>query len=559
VHTAKTVYAENSHPLVYSEGVLRHISHQGFNAVYIWTNLEVMTHQSKVFPELNDPNAPANYARLKKLVDQARPLGIDVFCHLATNHHHSVPGTFYARHPDCPGTAFANSMCTSNPEVRRYQAESIRHLFEFAPGLKGVELIYDCEGYMHCGIGNQKACPRCRDRKTEDIAAEALTNIYRAVKQANPDGEMIAWTYTLGRPSWVVKTIPKLPKGIIVQFDFSKGAPIERDGIRAVTGDYNITTLGPPQSFVDYYHQARDLGLKVSAKTEHCISQEFTTVPYIPCLRQWRDRTEKLAQFELDGIFTNWLHYGYTPSRPAEILMWYSWTGAPPLEELLGQMARRDFGPAAAAHVTAAWEHFTRGIRQFPYSDPVARYPGPLQKGPSHPLFLDPAVKNFGPCRAWQNDLRWTSPWGPTVTAKYLKQVESEYEAGIAEFEKARAASNPLFSSALDGETRIAETIRRSVHSMLNLIRWIPLRDAYAKELPGTKRESIRKQLVAIAEDELANARAALPIAQADSRLGASSEGDGLQRGGAFTPSLIARKIGMIEDMLQRDLGVAEQ
>ena len=155
VHTSKTVYEENSHPLVYSDALLRHISHQGFNAIYVWTNLETMATQSKVFPELDDPAAPANYARLAELIAQAKPLGIDVFCHLATNHHRAVPESFYAKHPDCRGVAFANRCVPAIPQVREYLAESIRHLFQFAPGLKGVELIYDCEGFMHCGIDNK--------------------------------------------------------------------------------------------------------------------------------------------------------------------------------------------------------------------------------------------------------------------------------------------------------------------------------------------------------------------------------------------------------------------
>ena len=359
VHTPKTAYDENSHTLVYSEELLRHISHQGFNAIFIWTNIETMATQSKVFPELDDPAAPANYARLNELIAMAKPLGIDVFCHLATNHHRPVPEWFYEKHPDCRGVGFANSMCTTNPQVREYLGESIRHLFQFAPGLTGVELIYDCEGFMHCGLAKKKTCPRCRDRKTSEIIAEILTTIDAAVKEAKPGAEMIAWTYRhYYQPraeQWVPEMLPLIPKSVIVQFDFSRGSDVTIDGIQSVAGDYNISTLGPPKVFVKNYNLAKELGLKVSTKTEHAISQEFVTVPYIPCLRQWHDRCEKMAQYDLDAIFCNWLHYGYTPSRPAEILMWYSWTGAPPLEQLLDQMARRDFGNAAATRIADAW------------------------------------------------------------------------------------------------------------------------------------------------------------------------------------------------------------
>ena len=49
---------------------------------------------------------------------------------------------------------------------------------------------------------------------------------------------------------------------------------------------------------------------------------------------------------------------------------------------------------------------------------------------PAQPFFLDAAVKNFGPARAWQNDLKWTEPWGPATTARYFRLVEEWYAKG---------------------------------------------------------------------------------------------------------------------------------
>ena len=51
----------------------------------------------------------------------------------------------------------------------------------------------------------------------------------------------------------------------------------------------------------------------------------------------------------------------------------------------------------------------------------------------------------------------------------------------------------------------------------------------------------------------------ALALAEADSRLGATSEGAGVRRGGLFTPSLIRYKIGMLEDVLDRQLAGPSQ
>ena len=553
-------YTETSQPLLYTDGLLQRIAHQGFNAIWVWLNVEEATFESRIFPELNDKAGATRCARLADLTARARRFGIDVYCYFATNYHHPVPESFYAAHPDARGVGYNNAMCSSNDQVRAYYAETVANLFRHVPALKGLIVIFDSEGFFYCGNSDntRRACPRCKESSCEQLALQLLTTLNDAVHTGGADRELVAWPYSTASgdaDSWVLRLTAKLPQDILFQAGFSKGSIAEKDGIRHVTGDYNISTIGPPAQFVRAYTAARRAGLTVMAKTEHAISQEFITVPYIPCLQQWYRRIEKMAQYELGGFLANWCHYGYTPSPPAEIMMWYSWTGAPPIDTLLLRMARRDYGPAAATHVVAAWSHFTRGIQHFPYSDPVARTPGPLQKGPSQPLLLDPAIKSFGPWRSWQNDLKWTRPWGPAITAKYLGLLEQEFAAGCAELRRARREPSGAQQAALDRELGAAETIRRSVHTILNLIEWIPVRDAYAAAAAGPERDALRAQLLRIARDELANARAALLVVQADSRLGASSAGvSGLQRGGLFTPALIRYKIGLLEDVLDRQL-----
>jgi hypothetical protein len=79
-------------------------------------------------------------------------------------------------------------------------------------------------------------------------------------------------------------------------------------------------------------------------------------------------------------------------------------------EELLGLIARCDFGASAAPHVLQAWRSFSDAIQQYPFSGPVAL--GVVQKGPAHPLFFSPDYQprhNSG--KQFKNDLSWTQPW----------------------------------------------------------------------------------------------------------------------------------------------------
>ncbi len=553
-----TKYTEVSQPLLYTDGLLQRISHQGFNGLWVWVNTEEVTLDSKVFPEFNDPQAPLRFARLNDLCQRAKRFGIDVYIYYSQYCHHWVPESFYKKHPDARGTDWGNALCTSNAMVRDYLGETARTLVRNVPGIRGMIVIYNGEGLYYCGSTEDRRahCPRCRKRTCEDIAAEYIKVLYDALKTGGADKELVIWPYGgHGPEAWTSKVIRMVPRDVIFQADFSKGAVIEKDGIRHATGDYNIATIGPPPHFVDQYNAAKNAGLRMMVKTEHAISQEFITVPYIPCMRQWYRRVSAMSECTLDGLLGNWCHYGYTPSRPAELLMWYSWDASPAIDDLLIRMAQRDFGNKAAPHVVSAWEHFSVGIQHYPYSDPVARIPGPIQKGPTQPLLLDPDKKMGLPWRSWHNDLKWTAPWGPQITAKHFRLLEGEYSAGIADLEKARGLIDEPGSRAdIDKEIGIARMIRASVHTILNFIDWVPLRDAYAKAPPGAERERLRQQLIRIARDELANVQAALPVAEADSRLGASSEGGGMMRGGLFTPALIRHKIGLTEDLIERQL-----
>ena len=552
-------YIETSFPLPYTDGLLARISHQGFNAVWLIVQHGEVVVDSKVFPGLNNPQAERRIQRIRDLVSRGKRFGIDVILYYG-NEFCSVPKTFYEKRPDTKGVGpcyvGGKALCSSHPEVKEFVAETTRELFRRVPGLGGLCEIYDSEVYKHCACaGQQKACPRCKDFAAEDIAVDALAVIDRAMREVDPDADHIAWTYLGHFKPWAAKAIPKFPKKMIFQANFARHVPIVRGGVTNRAEDYIICEVGPSDYFTAMMKTAKAAGRRRAAKTEHATALSFVTVPYYPCMQQWCARAEKLSEFSLDTLWATYCHYGYTPGRTADVLKGYSWTDGPRGDELLRLIARRDFGPGTEDHVLAAWEHFTRGMRHFPYSNGVNKYPGPLQTGPSQPLFLDPEEKAMGTARAWQNDLKWCRPWGPKLTAECFGKMVEEFDQGLECLRKARKVATDCGKFELDREIGVAETMKRSAVSMINMIRWIPLRDAYAAASAGTEKEAIRKRLIAVGRDELANAKAALAYVEADSRLGAASNGNGSPgRGGLFTAALISKKIGFLEDTLQRRL-----
>jgi cephalosporin-C deacetylase-like acetyl esterase len=528
-------YTETSREPLYTDGLLRRISRDGFNGIWVWLNVEEAVIDSAVLPELNDAEARLRLARLSALARRAARYGIDVWVYLATGYNRHMPEWFYARRPELRGQGWGNPLCISQRLTREFYAETVRRIFERAPELAGLVVIYDSEGFFHCANEerNHSRCPRCRQRPREELTRDLLVLIRDAMLQAGgPEKRLIAWNYGYDT-RWLERLFALLPKDIIHQCDFSKGGLVERDGIRHLTGDYNLTLVGPPDHWVEQYRITQKLGLKFIAKTEHAISQEFVFVPYIPAMEQWLARIRKMREFHLEGWFGNWSHYGYTPSPPPRLINRMSWDPEPaePLEEL----ARMEYGPEAAPSVLQAWRRFSEAIREFPYSDHVARVPGPLQKGPSHPFFLDASIASFGRWRSWQNDLEWTRPWGREVAAKYLRRVREGFAEGARLLERAPAAQS---------EYRIARTIVSALDTTLNLVEWIEARDRGAPP----------ERLLEILERERANVEAILPILEADSRLGFASDGGGIIRGGLFTPELVRWKLGYLEDVMFRQI-----
>jgi dienelactone hydrolase len=546
-------YTETSRPLLYTDGLLQRISRDGFNGIWIWLNTEEAAMKSEVFPELDDPEAPARFERLADTARRAKRFGIDVYVYLATGYNHHIPASFYEKHPEVKGYGWGSPMETTIPRVRQYHAEIVKNLFRSAPGVKGIVVIFDSEGFYYSGTNeaNRRKCSTCQNMTQEEIALQLLTNLNDAMRSAGgPNKELIAFSYGRNVP-WVERLIPMLPKSILLQNDFSKGGTVVRDGVTHVTGDYNLTLIGPPDTFVRQREAARKAGLRFITKTEHAVSQEFVFTPYIPAMEQWARRIEKIRGFETQGVFANWCHYGYLASPPAQLLNEMAFDPALPVEAQLRSVAVRNYGSKAAPFVLRAWHHFSEGIVQFPYSDNVARLPGPLQKGPSHPFFLDPAITNFGAWRAWQNDLGWTKPWGPAIAAKYLSRVRDEFRKGTALLAEARSTAGETHREAIAAEWRIGTLLESSLETVLHLIEWIEARDRFYQ---AADKRALGRKLQDILIAERANVQRVLPLLDQDSRLGYASEGGGIVRGGLFTPELVRWKLGQIDNTLSVEL-----
>lgn len=162
----------------------------------------------------------------------------------------------------------------------------------------------------------------------------------------------------------------------------------------------------------------------------------------------------------------------------------------PPGEELLDDLAAARYGRAAVDHALRAWRSFSDAVRAFPYSDPVARSPGPFQKGPTHPLWLVPNAAGRRRWRSWQNDLDWTDPFGPDIVRASFAAMERHQSRGLAALRRAIPLTSGRDRTRLRRDIDLALVWWSAVETMIAVIDTTRARD----DFPAFRRIAERHQ-----------------------------------------------------------------
>ena len=136
--------------------------------------------------------------------------------------------------------------------------------------------------------------------------------------------------------------------------------------------------------------------MRVYSKVDTFSSWQFGTAAYLPFPHQWHERYVALEKYGVNGTLESWSS-GYNPNFIAELRAWFCWSDAPPLEDLLGAMATRDFGAGGKDAVLKAWDHFSRAIRLVPDTGPNMGTNNAI----GNPLFFQEAARARGHVHAF--------------------------------------------------------------------------------------------------------------------------------------------------------------
>jgi hypothetical protein len=326
-----------------------------------------------------------------------------------------------------------------------------------------------------------------------------------------------------------------------------------------------------------------------NADTFVCGAQ-LRTIPYLPFPYQWHARYKALEKYGVNGTLESWTS-GYSPSFMTELRAWFCWSDSPPLEELLGAIAARNFGTGQEKDVLKAWDLFSQAIRLVPDTGPTMG----TSNAVANPIFLQqPPARAATFKYAWADSEKWmgylgaeVNPYWPFTLSRvfffpdftnrtnkaelyaravsgiqaakddrilpvFLKQLRLAADRLGEGLELYRAAA--LESPASKRETALrevimAEQIQRMLLSNQAILEFEDLRLRLASEQDVRKAGGILDRMETILRQEIARTELSLLAVTRDSRLGFWLECDYL-----YTPYSLGEKLAVLRETLEKQL-----
>ena len=469
------------------------------------------------------------------------------------------------------------------PESEAGLRRLVRDIVKEFPDIQGYVLLTEGFWYKKWGGGHGAS-----EEYMQDWArnwSRAVGIVAEECHRVNPAIEILPWEYNIDfRPQNVDMKryfIQQLPADTIPLLTWENGKSFEIDGLQGYLRDYSMSQVGPAEVTQAQIEEARRRGMKVysNADTFVCGAQ-LQTVPYHPFPYQWYDRYKALEKYGVNGTLESWSS-GYTPNFMTELRAWYCWSDAPPLEELLGAIAARNFGAGEKDMVLKAWDLFSQAIRLVPDTGPTMGTSNAI----GNPLFFqEPPARTATFKHSWTDHDevdgvfgrrdsiptgRSRSPaWSFTPTSrtrrtrpssmpgaspgsrrrrrrrvlpvflKYLRLAADRLGEGLKLYRAAALGSPASKRQRALREVIVAEQIQRMLLSNHAILEFEDLRLQLAAEQDSQKAGAILDRMETILREEIARTELSLLAATRDSRLGFQFECDYV-----YTPYSLREKL----------------
>ncbi|HVA91628.1 MAG TPA: hypothetical protein VNL71_17510, partial [Chloroflexota bacterium] len=364
---------------------------------------------------------------------------------------------------------------------------------------------------------------------------EWLTLLQRVIRRHAPAAEIVFWTYNWGYAPEAdrLALIRRLPEGITLQVTFEMFEQLQQDGITSVCVDYTIAFPGPGRYFQSEAEVAHERGIRLYTMCNTGgLTWDFGVIPYEPVPYQWARRHAALQQarerWGLSGLMESH-HFGWWPSFVSELAKAAYWEPSPEPAAVLAGLARRDFGPEGGQYALAAWRLWSEAIRDYVPTN-EDQY-GPFRVGPAYPLVFKRS-SNLPMASHAMFGNRIVSPnYQPhdggrqslgiarfPVEVRRLERMAASWQSGIEDLERAVERAPARTQAAGQWQLNLGYFIRNAIRTTIHLKQWWLLKQRLFAESDPAVANAILDEMVALAEDELANAAATIPYVETDSR-----------------------------------------
>ncbi len=554
----------------YPEEYLNRLAHHRVNGVWMHVVLREAV-PSEIFSGFGEKSEQM-LTKLRSVVEKAARYGIKVYLYF--NEPRAVPQTdsFWEQHPEVKGARSDGwsktfALCTSVPRILEWLTEASRRLFTEVPGLGGAFLITASEHHTNCfsHVGRRTgdesdshfaasiSCPRCSRRTPEEVVDEVVEAIARGIHQAAPEAKVIAWDWSwsmLWGEDTTDRIIAGLPQDCILMCDYERGDEKTILGKTIWIDEYALSLVGPSKRMRRCEEAARKRGLPIYVKLQFLATHELADVPWTPMPTIVYDKFSGMQRHGVTGMLGCWI-FGNYPGMMTHFAG-QVYFGAQPEHRRarVEWLARRYFGPEAAADVLEAWEWFASAWDYYPFYIPLL-YNGPHVQGPAFPWFLEPIHRPV-PGNYLANQVPGDNMLSQILDGEVLwfdaclGEILEHWAQGVRALEAALGKiAQPTFEQQQE-----YGLVRCCYHQLLTLrltTRFYVEREFLLRSDDMEERRAILKRLQGYIREEIVNAEACLPFVEADSRLGWHSEVFDYQ----FTPEAIRERVANLREMAE--------
>lgn len=501
---------------MFPEEHIRAIAHAGINALLIFVcDVDVTPHG---YQDFND------------LIARAGRWGIDVYAY----------------------SYMLSRVYPEGEEAERFYENSYGRLFERCPGFKGVIFVGEsCEFPSRDPHTHGKLRRDNMDENGEYIIKDKpspgwwpcydypiwLNMIKRIIRAHKPDADIVFWTYNWGyvEEKYRLELLRNIPTDVTLLVTYEMFEDVERGGVKNRTVDYTLFFEGPGQYFVSEAKLAKERGIRLyTMSNTGGLTWDVGVIPYEPAPYQWMRRYAGMRrahdEWGLCGTMDSH-HYGFYPSFISDLAKWAFSDPEVDLEAVLRRIAVRDFSEDTADSVLEAWKLFSEGIRML-ISTNEDQY-GPFRIGPSYPLLLFKSDGVVFPSVPY-------APHGGNEICNPMYQYDLSAPGQYKKIRYEIDCHTKVFELFEKGAEIIGDTVERihpskrreamlqqnmalfiaaAARTTVNVKNWRIGKEELLSDDPEVRR-SAAERMARIGEAELANARAAIPLVEFDSRLG---------------------------------------